>query len=121
MNIIYTQKQTLNPTFSKTYNETNFCQISGPVYPENCNCPEPSPKKWLDYTECPKSFKQIKNDLALFKDVDLEHASKETIRRYNISTAHSLSRYKIINNQVNTISINSILQMHFERLMYDHI
>ncbi|KAL4234778.1 Protein O-glucosyltransferase 2 [Mactra antiquata] len=75
-------------------------EMEGQAYPDSCNCPYPNVKKWLDFMECPKSFKQIKNDLSIFKDIDLDYSSKEVIKRYNISTAHSLSYYKIIDNQI---------------------
>ncbi|XP_052214098.1 protein O-glucosyltransferase 2-like isoform X7 [Dreissena polymorpha] len=75
-------------------------QLKGFVAHENCNCPEPRLSTWYKHMSCPASYRQIKNDLAIFKDVDLESTARETIQRFNISTAHSLSRYKIINNKI---------------------
>lgn len=93
-----------NVRINVMYNEKHVAkspyEISGFMYPETCYCPESNVQEWYDSMGCPTSYRQIKNDLSLFKDVDLEKTSAETIHRFNISTAHSLCQYKIINNKI---------------------
>ncbi|XP_060591882.1 protein O-glucosyltransferase 2-like [Ruditapes philippinarum] len=93
-----------NVKISVTFNGKDVAQspyeLPGFIYPETCYCPQPDIQQWYSNMKCPASYKQIKNDLSLFKDVDLEKTAAETIQRFNISTAHSLCYYKIIDNKI---------------------
>lgn len=95
---------------------------TGHIRQETCYCPDSNLKNWYKQMSCSKSYKQIKNDLSIFKDVDLEKAAEETIQRFNISTAHSLARYRIINNKVNGENVNTELMYNISltlRLLQD--
>ncbi|KAL4232394.1 Protein O-glucosyltransferase 2 [Mactra antiquata] len=74
--------------------------LSGPVYDEHCSYPEPSPNTWLSVMNCPKSFKQIEENLSIFKTVDLENVAKEILKKNDDSSKHGLCHYKIINNEI---------------------
>ena len=50
--------------------------------------------------ECPKSYAQVKQDLSIFKDIDMDAVAKEAVSRFNIAGQHSLCHYVIKNNKV---------------------
>ncbi|WAR13233.1 PLGT2-like protein [Mya arenaria] len=74
--------------------------LTGPVLQDQCYCPQPSLQQWYDTMSCPQSYTQIESDLSIFRQVDLEETAAETIQRFNISTAHSLARYRVIGNKI---------------------
>ena len=73
---------------------------SGPIYQENCYCPEPKLDKWLKDMDCPASIAQIDSDLAIFPSIDMDKVAKEVISRFNQRGAQSLCHYVIKNNEV---------------------
>ncbi|XP_045191680.2 protein O-glucosyltransferase 2-like [Mercenaria mercenaria] len=93
-----------NIKIAVTYNGEHVAkspyEMPGFMYPETCYCPEPDIQQWFTSMECTNSYKQIKNDLSLFKDVDLEKTAAETIQRFNTTTAIGVCYYKIIDNKI---------------------
>ena len=73
---------------------------AGLIHHEKCYCPEPDIQKWYDSMDCPASYRQIKQDLSIFKNVNMEEIASETISRFNKRGMHSLVYYKIIDNKV---------------------
>ncbi|XP_052062792.1 protein O-glucosyltransferase 2-like isoform X1 [Mytilus californianus] len=86
------------------YNEHNVARspynLSGMVYHEKCNCPVNRIEKWFEVMGCPESYNQIDDDLSIFDNVDLEKVAEEAVSRFSNRGMHSLSHYRIINNQI---------------------
>ncbi|XP_064183810.1 protein O-glucosyltransferase 2 isoform X1 [Anguilla rostrata] len=72
--------------------------LKGPVYHENCDCPEVSVEKWLEHMHCPSSFPQIQQDLSYFPSVDPDRNAQDIPRRFGLR--QSLCHYTIKENQV---------------------
>lgn len=72
--------------------------LTGPVYHENCECPEDDSAKWLEHMHCPQSIPQIIHDLAFFQTIDPDKIVKETTKRFG--QRQSLCHYTIKDNQV---------------------
>ena len=72
---------------------------SGPIYQETCNCPS-SLEDWLEAMQCPASYRQIKQDLSIFRSVDMEKVSRQAVDRFNQRGSHSLCHYVIKDNKV---------------------
>ncbi|RXM29401.1 KDEL motif-containing protein 1 [Acipenser ruthenus] len=70
----------------------------GPVYHENCECPEDDSAKWLEHMHCPQSIPQILRDLAFFQTIDPDKIVKEITKRFG--QRQSLCHYTIKDNQV---------------------
>ena len=84
------------------------------VYHEKCYCPEPDVQQWYKSMGCAPSYHQIKRDLSLFKDLNLEEIANQTISRYNRRGMHSLCQYRIIDNKVISNSLHArLFFMHF--------
>ncbi|KAK3578461.1 hypothetical protein CHS0354_038550 [Potamilus streckersoni] len=77
-----------------------FFPAVGMLYHEKCECPDPSLKHWLTVMKCPQSIHQIKQDLSVYKDIDLDAVAKEAISRFSNAGMHSLCHYKIIDNKI---------------------
>ncbi|CAH1778700.1 unnamed protein product [Owenia fusiformis] len=91
-------------TITITYNGQHVGEspfyLKGNVYHEQCFCPVPDFKEWYSTMKCQKSYKQIKNDLSIFSNIDMDIVSKEAVERFNQRGSHSLVHYAIINNKV---------------------
>ncbi|RXM98719.1 KDEL motif-containing protein 1 [Acipenser ruthenus] len=72
--------------------------LTGPVYHENCECPEDDSAKWLERMHCPQSISQILRDLAFFQTIDPDKIVKEITKRFG--QRQSLCHYTIKDNQV---------------------
>nr|XP_015194498.1 PREDICTED: KDEL motif-containing protein 1 isoform X2 [Lepisosteus oculatus] len=72
--------------------------LRGPVYHENCHCPEVSAAKWMENMHCPKAILQILRDLAYFPTVDPDKNAEEIPKRFG--QRQSLCHYTIKNNKV---------------------
>ncbi|XP_041375930.1 protein O-glucosyltransferase 2-like [Gigantopelta aegis] len=74
--------------------------LKGPVYHEKCSCPQPDIGQFYKQLDCPKSYQQIKQDLGIFKKIDMKKVAKEAVKRFNNAGAHSICHYKVINNKI---------------------
>ena len=70
------------------------------MYHETCYCPQPSINTWLKNMQCPSSYKQIKQDLSIFPEVNMEEVEKQAVSRFNQRGAHSMCHYVIKDNKV---------------------
>lgn len=74
--------------------------LEGLVHHESCSCPEPDIQRWYASMGCPASYHQIKRDLSIFKDLNLEDIANQTVNRFNKRGMHSLCHYRIIDNKI---------------------
>lgn len=75
--------------------------LQGHVYHDKCNCPALSFEKWLKIMGCPSSYRQIDEDLKLWKNgFDINKYASEAVKKFSDYGRHSICHYKIINNQV---------------------
>ncbi|KAL7287094.1 hypothetical protein TKK_0018714 [Trichogramma kaykai] len=74
--------------------------IKGPIYEEECYCPQKSIKKWLEDNHCNSNHSQILRDLKLFPSVDFEIYRSKIISRFNQPHGVSLCHYVIKNNKI---------------------
>ncbi|XP_067651435.1 protein O-glucosyltransferase 2-like [Haliotis asinina] len=74
--------------------------LKGMVYHEKCDCPQPDLDQWFKDMDCPSSYRQIKQDLGIFKDIDFKKVAKEAVERFSDAGRHSICHYKIINNKI---------------------
>nr|XP_028584015.1 protein O-glucosyltransferase 2 isoform X1 [Podarcis muralis] len=72
--------------------------LKGPVYHENCDCPQEDGNAWLEEMSCPPSILQIQRDLAHFPTVDPDKIAKEIPQRFG--QRQSLCHYTIKDNKV---------------------
>ncbi|XP_029559016.1 protein O-glucosyltransferase 2 [Salmo trutta] len=72
--------------------------LKGPVYHDGCDCPQPSGSVWKEDMQCPVSFPQIEQDLALFPRVDPDRNALEVPQRFG--QRQSLCHYTVKDNKV---------------------
>ncbi|KFP88525.1 KDEL motif-containing protein 1, partial [Acanthisitta chloris] len=72
--------------------------LKGPVYHENCDCPQEDSSAWLEDMSCPQTIPQIQRDLANFPTVDPDKIAKEIPQRFG--QRQSLCHYTIKDNEV---------------------
>lgn len=72
--------------------------ITGPVYHENCDCPQEDSKVWVEEMSCSHTIPQIQKDLANFPTVDPDKIAKEIPERFG--QRQSLCHYTIKDNKV---------------------
>ncbi|XP_058040694.1 protein O-glucosyltransferase 2 isoform X2 [Ahaetulla prasina] len=72
--------------------------LKGPVYHENCDCPEEDGSAWLEVMNCPQTIEQIQRDLAHFSAVDPDKIAKEIPQRFG--QRQSLCHYTIKDNKI---------------------
>lgn len=72
--------------------------LIGPVYHENCDCPQEESSAWLEEMNCPQVIPQIQRDLANFPIVDPDKIAKEIPQRFG--QRQSLCHYTIKDNEV---------------------
>ncbi|KAM8975085.1 protein O-glucosyltransferase 2 [Pelodytes ibericus] len=72
--------------------------LEGPVYSEECYCPELNSKVWLKHMSCKESIAQIHRDLRHFPSVDPDKISIEIPERFG--ERQSLCHYTIKHNKV---------------------
>ncbi|KAK0076614.1 hypothetical protein PV325_005093, partial [Microctonus aethiopoides] len=67
--------------------DTNVKPVSistkGPVYEEECYCPNPSVDVWLDDYTCAQNYSQILEDLKYFPKINFDEIRNEIIKEYN--------------------------------------
>ncbi|KAF6215058.1 hypothetical protein GE061_009807 [Apolygus lucorum] len=74
--------------------------IKGPVYPDECKCPEEDIDIWLQDYGCDPNDKQIKADLGRFHDVDVSSFYDRAVHRFNNSYSSSVCHYVVKSNEV---------------------
>ncbi|XP_066032523.1 protein O-glucosyltransferase 2 isoform X1 [Chamaea fasciata] len=72
--------------------------LKGPIYHENCDCPQEESSAWLEEMNCPQTISQIQRDLANFPIVDPDKIAKEIPQRFG--QRQSLCHYTIKDNEV---------------------
>ena len=101
----------LEGTFSLHIFKVIYCfqfkNLTGMVYHEQCYCPQSSVDVWLKNMNCPSSIRQIKLDLSIFNDIDMESVAADLVSRFNIRGSHSLCHYVIKENQVKSMVLCS--------------
>lgn len=72
--------------------------LKGPIYSEECHCPEPDSDIWLRMMSCNDSFLQIERDLKHFLTVDPDKIAVEIPERFG--ERQSLCHYTIKDNKI---------------------
>ncbi|XP_056411685.1 protein O-glucosyltransferase 2 isoform X4 [Hyla sarda] len=72
--------------------------LKGPVYSEECHCPEPVSDVWLRHMSCNDSIPQIERDLKHFPVVDPDKIAIEIPQRFG--NRQSLCHYTIKDNKI---------------------
>ncbi|XP_053987875.1 protein O-glucosyltransferase 2-like isoform X1 [Hylaeus volcanicus] len=75
-------------------------ESKGPVYEEECYCPNPSIDNWLENLECPKNYTQMHNDLGTFINVDFNQIREDIIKAYDRPGSVSLCHYVVKFNKI---------------------
>lgn len=66
---------------------------------DKCFCPERTVKKWLTDFQCPSSYKQIDDSLALYKNKGIKLSDLPIRLANEFSNTHGIY-YSIVNNKV---------------------
>ncbi|CAL1684442.1 unnamed protein product [Lasius platythorax] len=75
-------------------------EIKGPVYEEECYCPNPSIINWLHHYQCRQNYTQIYRDLSLFLNIDFGKIRQSIIKRYDRPTSVSICHYVLKSNKI---------------------
>ncbi|KAK2579229.1 hypothetical protein KPH14_008198 [Odynerus spinipes] len=74
--------------------------FKGPVYEEECYCPNPNFNDWLSNYECANNYAQITRDLIPFTSVDFDKIRNQIIEKYDKPYSVSLCHYIIKENRI---------------------
>lgn len=80
-------------------------ESEGPVYEEECYCPNPSIDDWLDDFKCPKNYAQIYKDLMPFTSVDFDKIRDDIVKAYDRPGSVSLCHYVVQSNKVTVAGV----------------
>ncbi|XP_008547183.2 protein O-glucosyltransferase 2 [Microplitis demolitor] len=72
----------------------------GPVYPEECHCPDQSVDGWLKNNECAEEYPQVTEDLKIFPSINFDELRNDLIKEYHKPHSHSFCHYVIKNNRI---------------------
>ncbi|KAG7196700.1 hypothetical protein KM043_016030 [Ampulex compressa] len=75
-------------------------RFKGPIYEENCYCPNPSIDNWLKNLDCPRSYAQMHEDLAPFTSVNFTKIREAILKKYNRPNSISICNYVIKFNKI---------------------
>ncbi|XP_032676241.1 protein O-glucosyltransferase 2-like isoform X1 [Odontomachus brunneus] len=75
-------------------------EIKGPVYEEECYCPNLSISNWLDNYRCQRNYTQMHHDLAQFPNVDFDKIRQSIIKKYDQPTSVSICHYILKTNRI---------------------
>ncbi|XP_029663410.1 protein O-glucosyltransferase 2-like isoform X1 [Formica exsecta] len=75
-------------------------EIKGPVYEEECYCPNPSIINWLYHYQCRQNYTQIHDDLSPFLNIDFDQIRQSIIKRYDQPTSVSICHYVLKSNRI---------------------
>lgn len=75
--------------------------ILGPVFEDECNCPESSLTKWLENNECNENnYNQLFENLKKFPSVNFDDIRNDIIKQYNKPQSVSICHYVVKSNKV---------------------
>ncbi|KAL4712826.1 hypothetical protein ACJJTC_011896 [Scirpophaga incertulas] len=72
----------------------------GPIYPDQCDCPQKDLHRWLQEYGCPKIYDQIENDLQIYQNVDMNTVIKKILKKYHKPESTSFCHYVIKDNTI---------------------
>lgn len=75
----------------------------GPIYHEECYCPESNVKKWYTSMDCAEtSYTQLEKDLRKFENqsLDMNELGDEIVSKYYKPYTNSFCNYVILDNRV---------------------
>lgn len=75
-------------------------KFKGPVYEEECYCPNSNFNDWSSNYECASTYTQIAHDLTPFASVDFDKIRIQLIKKYDKPNSVSLCHYVIKNNRI---------------------
>ncbi|KZC09703.1 KDEL motif-containing protein 1 [Dufourea novaeangliae] len=75
-------------------------EFKGPVYEEECYCPNTLINSWLEDLQCSKNYTQIYHDLIPFNNVDFNEIREDIIKAYNRPGSVSLCHYVVKSNKI---------------------
>ncbi|EZA48857.1 KDEL motif-containing protein [Ooceraea biroi] len=75
-------------------------EIKGPVYEEECYCPNPSVTTWLHHYQCQQNYTQMHHDLSSFLSVDFDRIRESIIKRYDQPSSVSICHYILKSNKI---------------------
>lgn len=82
----------------------------GPIYEEECPCPNESVKNWLETNECSTNHPQMDEDLRLFPSINFDQIRDGLIKRFHKPDSISICHYVIKQNQVSFFCFFSFQQ-----------
>ncbi|CAB3230777.1 unnamed protein product [Arctia plantaginis] len=74
--------------------------FNGPIYPDQCNCPQKDLEQWLKNYECPTSYEQIDKDLKPFHNLDIRKDINTIIKKYHQPESTSFCHYAVKDNEI---------------------
>lgn len=75
-------------------------EFKGPVYEEECNCPETSIIKFLENNECDEKNSQLFENLKQFPSVNFDEIRDDIVKRYDRPQSVSLCHYVVKSNKI---------------------
>ncbi|XP_012231666.1 protein O-glucosyltransferase 2-like isoform X2 [Linepithema humile] len=75
-------------------------EIKGPIYEEECYCPNPSITNWLNHYQCQENYTQIHHDLTPFSNIDFDRIRESIIKKYDRPTSVSICHYVLKSNRI---------------------
>ena len=79
---------------------TQTIYFAGPIYPDQCDCPEQDFEKWFNNYGCLRTHKQITNDLKPFYNSDVKEQIQKIIQKYHQPESTSFCHYAIKQNKM---------------------
>lgn len=77
----------------------------GPIYEEECYCPNSSIDSWLENLKCLTNYTQIHSDLIPFTNVNFDKIRENVIKAYNRPESISLCHYIVQSNKVSVTTV----------------
>ncbi|XP_060809442.1 protein O-glucosyltransferase 2 isoform X2 [Amyelois transitella] len=74
--------------------------FQGPIYSDQCNCPDQNFNTWLDRYGCPKSYDSINSALKMQNNVNMKVTVQKIIERFHSPESTSFCHYAVKNNKV---------------------
>ncbi|KAI5632585.1 glycosyl transferase family 90 domain-containing protein [Phthorimaea operculella] len=91
----------INVYYKSKHIEGSPFKFTGPILPDQCDCPEKDFQTWIKNYGCPASYKQMEKDLKPFQKVNMRLYIEKIIDRLHSPESTSFCHYVIKNNQVN--------------------
>ncbi|XP_046604805.1 protein O-glucosyltransferase 2-like isoform X1 [Neodiprion virginianus] len=74
--------------------------FAGPVYEEECYCPNEDINDWLEKNQCPLNYSQIQADLQPFFSLDFDAIRKDIIKKFDRPYSVSICHYVVKLNKI---------------------